>query len=136
MDGDTEEPAGKARGSVNLKGGLCGVIDVTEELDMNYLTLDLIKQQCRIEADFTMEDELLEMYGESAEQAVEANLGRSYDELVETYETVPAPVVQVALMIAAASYHQREAYTAQNLETVPIWVMMLKPYVRLASTEE
>ena len=44
---------------------------------MKWLTLERIKQQCRIEPDFNDEDELLELFGDSAEDAVINLLGRS-----------------------------------------------------------
>ena len=100
---------------------------------MKFLTLTEIKQQCRIEQDFHEEDEILELYGNSAEDAIMANIRRSYENMYEIYGVVPTPIRQVALMIAAASYQQREAYTAQKLEASPIWMMMIKPYMRLAS---
>lgn len=43
---------------------------------MKWLTLEGIKAKCRIEPDFNEEDELLEMYGESAEETVLNALGR------------------------------------------------------------
>ena len=45
--------------------------------DMKWLTLKRIKQQLRIELDFTEEDEILEMYGDSAEDAILKVLNRS-----------------------------------------------------------
>ena len=37
---------------------------------MKWLNLDLIKQQLRMEHDFILEDDLLTLYGDSAEDAV------------------------------------------------------------------
>ena len=51
---------------------------------MKWLTLQRIKQRLRIEADFTEEDDILEMYGESAEEAVLELLNRSYEDLYES----------------------------------------------------
>ena len=48
---------------------------------MKWLTLTEIKQQLRIEADYTDEDALLTRYGNSAEAVVLNITGRTYDEL-------------------------------------------------------
>ena len=54
---------------------------------MKWLTLDWIKKHSRI--DFNGEDDLLEMYGEAAEEAVLNIINRSYTEVIETYGDVP-----------------------------------------------
>ena len=46
---------------------------------MKWLTLTEIKQQLRIEADYTDEDALLTRYGNSAEAVVLNITGRTYD---------------------------------------------------------
>ena len=45
---------------------------------MKWLTLEQIRKHLRIDDDMTLEDDLLELYGESAEDAVLALLCRSY----------------------------------------------------------
>ena len=37
---------------------------------MNILTLEQIKAQCRIDSEMTEEDQLLEIYGDAAEETV------------------------------------------------------------------
>lgn len=44
---------------------------------MRFLTLEQIKQQCRIESDFTEDDTYLEHLGEVSELAVENDLNRT-----------------------------------------------------------
>ena len=44
---------------------------------MKWLTLERIKQQLRIEPDFHDEDDILELYGDSAEDAIR-EIGRAH----------------------------------------------------------
>ena len=65
---------------------------------MKFLTLNYIKQHSRI--DYDIEDELLELYGNAAENVLAQHLGRgkTVDELVESlteeYGEVPAAILQ------------------------------------------
>lgn len=49
---------------------------------MNYLNLDIIKKQLRIEEDFDEDDVLLESLGDGAESFLEAHLNESLDNIV------------------------------------------------------
>ena len=100
---------------------------------MKWLTLQRIKQQCRIEQDFTEEDELLELYGESAEEAILMVINRSYEELYEKYGRVPTPLVLVSLMMVASLYKDREKDLVQEAHDNPTFSLLLHPYCRLAS---
>ena len=101
---------------------------------MKWLTLDKIKQQCRIEPDFHDEDELLTDYGNDAEDMVLNDINRSYTELIELYGEVPHPLVTAALMLVAASYQHREPVSQQNLYVVGYgYDKRVKPYMRLTS---
>ena len=100
---------------------------------MKWLTLQRIKQQCRIEMDFEDEDELLGMYGDSAEDAILGVLNRSYTDLMEVYGHVPAPVVHASLMLVASAYKDREKDLVMEVHANPTFSLLLKPYVRLAS---
>ena len=101
---------------------------------MKWLTLQKMKAQCRIEQDFTEEDELREMYGESAEEAVLNALGRTYEDIVEVYGNIPAPVRHASLMLVDVSYQHRSPISSQNMYQVPYtFDLLLKPYMRLAS---
>ena len=102
---------------------------------MKWLTLQKIKAQCRIDDINTEEDELLEMYGESAEEAVLNALGRSYEDLFEVYGRVPMPVVHASLMLVDLSYQYRSPIGSQNMYQVPYtFDLLLKPYMRLAGS--
>ena len=97
---------------------------------MKWLTLDWIKKHSRI--DFDCEDELLELYGESAEGTVLNVIARSYTEVVEQYGEVPKPLFVAALMLVEVSYTQRAAISQQNMYAVPYtFDMMVKPYMKL-----
>lgn len=100
---------------------------------MKWLTLQKIKQQCRIESDFTEEDTLLEMYGESAEEVLLNHLNRSYENLMEVYGHIPAPLIHASLMLVDVSYQHRSPVSQQNMSIVPYtFDIMMKPYMRLA----
>ena len=102
---------------------------------MKWLTLESIKQQCRIEMDFHDEDELLELYGESAEEVLMAVLNRTYEELFEKWGRVPSPVVSVSLMLVASLYKDREKNLVQEVKNNPTFKFLMAPYMRLADKE-
>ena len=105
---------------------------------MKFLTIDKIKQQLRL--DCTCEAELLDAYGNSAEQTLAAYIGfvdennvPSVDKMLEAYGgTMPAPLVQAALMLVDTSYQFRSPVSAQNMSVVPYtFDLLVKPYVKL-----
>lgn len=100
---------------------------------MKWLTLDKIKAQLRIDQSFTLEDEILTMYGESAEASVLDIIRRSHEEVLERYGEVPKPLVHASLMLVDLSYKERGAVSSQNLYQVPYAVdFKLKPYMKLS----
>jgi len=99
---------------------------------MKWLTLEYIKEHSRI--DYDIEDNLLTLYGESAEEMVLNVLNRSYNNVLETYNEIPAPLYQAALMLVDLSYQQRCPISMQNLYTVPYtFDFLVKPYMRLTN---
>ena len=99
---------------------------------MKWLSIEYIKMHSRI--DFDCEDDLLELYGESAEDTVLNVIARSYTEVIELYGEVPKPLYVASLMLVEVSYTQRAPITQTNLYTVPYaFDMMVKPYMKLAS---
>lgn len=97
---------------------------------MNIITLDEIKQHCRIDENY--EDDLLILYGESAEELVLNLCERSLDNLVETYGKIPANIKQACLMLVAHSANRREPVSMQNLYSVPYTLeALIKPYMIL-----
>ena len=104
---------------------------------MKFLTLEEIKQQLRLEPDYTLEDKLLTRYGNSAEATVLRLCNRTLENIVAVYgtaeEPVPSDLVHAALLMVAHSYQQREVAGMQNLYTVPYaFDMLVKPFMRLA----
>lgn len=97
---------------------------------MKFLTIDYIKQQLRI--DWSEEDTLLDEYGKAAEDTVLNLLNRNYQDLLEQYGEVPAPLVQAAMLLVGQSYQHREPSSAQNMSAVPYtFDLLIKPYMRL-----
>ena len=104
---------------------------------MKWLTLDKIKQQLRIEPDFTMEDSLLTSYGEAAEETLLNYLNRPYQDVIDTWGQVPLPLVQASLMLVDVSYQYRSPISVTNISVVPYtFDILVKPYMRLASAED
>ena len=102
---------------------------------MKWLSIDYIKQHSRI--DFDCEDGLLELYGESAEDAVLNVCNRTYDDFVAVYGHIPAPLYHAALVLVDSSYQNRTPTSMQQLYTVPYsFDMLVKPYMRLTSKKE
>ena len=103
---------------------------------MKFLTSDQIKAQLRLDDQQAFDEhELLELYGEAAEEAVLNTCNRTTEDIVEQYGVVPKALVQAGLMIVAQSYQYRETVSPQNLNAVPGFDMLVRPYVRLTSNE-
>ncbi|MBQ4388018.1 MAG: phage gp6-like head-tail connector protein [Prevotella sp.] len=104
---------------------------------MKWLKISYIKQHSRI--DFDCEDDLLELYGDSAEETVAQllNRGRTVDECAESltadYGKVPAAVIQATLMLVDVSYNHRAPISPVNMSMVPYtFDLLINPYMRLA----
>ncbi len=104
---------------------------------MKFLTFEQIKAQLRLDDEQTEEErDLLELYGESAEDAVLSLVRRNMANLVETYGRVPKQIVQATLMLVAISYQHREPASQQNMYAVPYaFDMLIKSYIRLDGAE-
>lgn len=97
---------------------------------MSILTIDDLKKHARIDSE--CEDDVLQLYIDSAEATTMNYLNRTLDDLVEEYDGVPAPVRQAMLMLAAHGYNQREPVSPTNLYTVPYtYDALVKPYMIL-----
>jgi hypothetical protein len=102
---------------------------------MKFLTFDMIKAQLRLDDEqASMEHDLLELYGEAAEDMVLNTLNRTITDIYEQYGMVPKALVQAGLMLVAQSYQHREPASPQNLYTVPYaFDLLLKPYIKLTT---
>ena len=102
---------------------------------MKFLTIDKIKQQLRL--DCTCEAELLEMYGNSAEETLASYLGYTglgkVQEMMRDFDYhMPAPLVQAALRLVDTIYQFLSPVSAQNMSVVPYtFDLIVKPYVKL-----
>ena len=99
---------------------------------MKWLTLDWIRSHSRLLRD-EKEDDLLELYGNAAEEAVLNIINRSYTEVIEQWGEVPKGLYVAALMQVEASYDHRSAVSQQQLYDVPGFSIHVKPYIKLAS---
>ena len=102
---------------------------------MYFLNIDQIKAQLRLDDEqATEERDLLEIYGEAAEDVVLNTLNRTMEDIVEQYGVVPKALVQAGLMLVAQSYQHRETVSPQNLYAVPYaFDLLLKPYIKLTT---
>jgi uncharacterized phage protein (predicted DNA packaging) len=103
---------------------------------MEYLTLEYIKQHSRI--DFDCEDDLLELYGSSAEDTMAQvlNRGKNAAEMVasltEDYGRVPDPIMHATLLLVDNSYEHRSPQSPQQMYYVGYgFDLMVKPYMKL-----
>lgn len=99
---------------------------------MKWLTLNEIKDQLRIERDFTLEDQKLTTYGDSAEEVLMEVTRRTYDDFIDNYGKIPTPIREVSLMLVTASYETGSAVSLQQFYSNPTFDMKVKPYMRLA----
>ena len=102
---------------------------------MKFLTFDQIKAQLRLDDEQALEEhDLLELYGEAAEDMVLNTMTRTMEDIIEQYGVVPKALVQAGLMLVAQSYQHREPASPQNLYTVPYaFDLLVKPYMRLTT---
>ena len=97
---------------------------------MKWLTIDYIKKHSRI--DFDCEDDLLELYAESAEETILEWCNRSFEEIVETWGDFPKKLVHASLLLVDVSYQHRSAVSGMNLSAVPYTIdVLVKPYMKL-----
>lgn len=97
---------------------------------MKFLTPKLIKEHLRI--DGVIEDNLLELYGEAAEETLLNHVGATHEELTESTGEMPKALVQAALMLVDVSYQHRSPVSSQSISIVPYtFDILVKPYVRL-----
>ena len=95
---------------------------------MKYLTTDLIKQHSRIDGD----EQILELYGSSAEETLLRYIGTTYDELIAEYTEVPKPLIHATLMLVDVSYQYRNPISERSMSIVPYtFDLIVKPYIKL-----
>ena len=97
---------------------------------MKFLTIDKIKQQLRL--DCTCEAELLNDYGDAAEEVVLDIMGLTYDEAVAKYGSMPKRAEQAALMLVDTWYQYRTPVSDRQMSVVPYtFEILMKPLAKL-----
>lgn len=104
---------------------------------MKYLTLEHIKAQLRIDDEQAeMERDLLELYGESAEESVLEYIRRSLIDVIVTYNGIPKRIVQASLLLVSEWYKHREPVEGMSLSVVSYtFDFLIRPFMRLAGDE-
>ena len=97
----------------------------------------MIKQQCRIDQDFHEEDEILTLYGNSAERQIIQDTRRSFEALKEMNEDdptkIPDDIMHASLMLVDYAYEQRSPVDKMVWSVVPMtYEKLIKPYIRLS----
>ena len=102
---------------------------------MKYLTFDMIKQQLRLDDEQAQaEHDILELYGDSAEDTVLNLCNRTITDIFEQYGMVPKALVHATLMLVDNAYKERSPISPQSMSTVPYaFDLMLKPYIKLTT---
>lgn len=104
---------------------------------MKWLTLNYIKQQLRIEPDFTLEDDMLTLYGNSAENTLLQLCNRSYESFLDEYGEIPQDIIHATLMLVDVSYHQRSPISQYQLYAVGYaFDQKVKPYMWLTKRDD
>lgn len=97
---------------------------------MKLIPIEYIKAHSRIEYD--IEDQLLELYADSAQSVTLEYLGRSLEDIVEEYGDIPTPLRHAALMLVDFSYQQRSPMTTAQMHLVPYtYDFLITPYMKL-----
>lgn len=112
----------------NPNTNICTIIESKHNNDMKYLTPELIKQHSRIDSD----EQILELYGSSAEETLLTYIGRTYEELMAEYTKVPDRIIHATLMLVDVSYQYRNPMSIHSMFIVPYtFDMLVKPFVKL-----
>lgn len=104
---------------------------------LNFISIEEVKTQCRIDPEDNTEDTLLQTFAEAAEQTVQNLINRDAANIIDEYTEVPAPVKTAMLILSAQYYKYREATTQDNVNNVPWGVQnLLLPYTRLTDMSD
>jgi len=101
---------------------------------MKFLTVDQIKAQLRLDdAQAELERDLLEMYGESAEDAVLNVCNRTVTDIFEIYGQIPSGLVVAALLLTDDMYNHRGTISPTSVYQLPTFDINVRPYVKLTT---
>ena len=97
---------------------------------MKFLTLELIKKHLRI--DGVIEDDLLDLYGEAAEETLFKTIGVTYEQFIDEVGEMPKSLVNAALILVDVRYQYRGPGDKMPLSIIPYgFDILVKPYVKL-----
>lgn len=99
---------------------------------MKFLTIDYIRAHSRL--DYECEENLMEVYGSSAEEVVLNILNRTLDDILEEFDgEVPSNIIHAALLLTDFSYQHRTAAETIPLSAIPYGVdFLLLPYMKIS----
>lgn len=95
---------------------------------MDFLTIDMVKMQCRIEfydpnPDRQAEiDKNIKEQANKAEQEVYERIGRNYSDIIKEWGDVPPPIKQAALILTYEGIVERHGEHANTIK------ILLTPY--------
>lgn len=97
-----------------------------------YSTLSEIKQHLNIDEAFKDDDQLLLLYIQTAEEAVQRDLDRPLHRLVDPVSGyLPFPIKAATLMLVANLYANRENVNVVKLTENPTYRYLLTPYRKM-----
>ena len=98
---------------------------------MNYLNLDIIKKQLRIEEDFDEDDTLLESIGDGAESFLEAHLNESLDNIAAD-NGGDLPYALFTTLLLLVSYLYDNDGSGDNKEVPNAFFILAAPFKKYA----
>ena len=103
---------------------------------MNYLDLDIIKQHLNLDASFTADDSLLEIYADASEKAIENYLDVPLHRIAADNDgELPKPLMAAILLMIGNLYLVRENISVANFTEVPnASKFILDPYISYLKT--
>ena len=98
-------------------------------ITLQFLTLEGIKQQARVEPDFTDDDTYLLALGRSAERKLFKDIQRTYAEVVEMEGEWPIDLTLAAWMLTSYWYKNREPGENPQMYVIPYaYDSLIMPY--------
>lgn len=97
---------------------------------MKWLNIEAIHAHCRI--DFNCEDAELEQFANAAEQGIMDLTGRTYENFVDTYGTLPDPIFNASLLLVQSLYKNRDAEEQRDSKEILFgFAFLVKNYMIL-----
>lgn len=95
---------------------------------LQYLTLDEIKKQCVVDAEYHGDDDFLTMLGEAAEDLAAQLLDAPLDELAAENGDIPASIRHAMRMLVDYMYSQNRGSSGESIDIPNAVYTMLKLY--------